>query len=149
MTYQADEDEDKLYKICVGHRVEASQKCVGDGYGCRDPNANPEGHIQNHTHGSSCQHSVSVLVQLMQITFAQHILSLIYFIKYNLPKPISVVGTQVRSRNMDIRLITAARTFPYLIWKGSIIVTKFLSLIGLANTKPPFIKGKNTSECYY
>lgn len=45
ITYQADEDEDKLYKICVGHRVEASQMCVGDGYGCRDPNANLEGQI--------------------------------------------------------------------------------------------------------
>lgn len=45
ITYQADEDEDKLYKICVGHRVEASHQCVGDGYGCRDPNANPEGQI--------------------------------------------------------------------------------------------------------
>ena len=51
MTHQADENEDELYDVCVGHRVETSQQGVGDGHGCGDPDAHGVGQIQDHAHG--------------------------------------------------------------------------------------------------
>ena len=53
MTHQADEDEDELYDIRVGHRVEASQQGVGDRHGSRDPDADGVGQIQDHTHSDT------------------------------------------------------------------------------------------------
>lgn len=54
-THQADEYQDELYDISVGHRVETSQQGVGDGHSNRDPDAQSVGHIQDHAHGPSCQ----------------------------------------------------------------------------------------------
>lgn len=53
-THQADEDEDKLYDVCVGHRVEASHQGVGDGYRSRNPDAHGVRQVQDHTHGYTC-----------------------------------------------------------------------------------------------
>lgn len=53
------------------------------------------------------------------------------------------MGIHSKSWTLVARVSTAVITFPYLTWKGSIIVTKFLSLIGFANTKPPSKKIKD------
>lgn len=52
-THQANKYEDELNYVCVRHRVEATQQCVGDGYSSRDPDAHSKGEVQNHAHGSS------------------------------------------------------------------------------------------------
>lgn len=53
VTHQADEDEDELDDVSVGHRVEASQQGVGDGHRCRDPDAHSVGQVQDHAHGDA------------------------------------------------------------------------------------------------
>lgn len=55
----------------------------------------------------------------------------------NPPKPVKVAGNQNMSRQMEMQLRPAARTFPYLTWKGSSMVTQCIFLIGLANSRPP------------
>lgn len=42
LTYHANEYENKLYDICVGHRVKTSEQSVDDGDGSRDPGAHAE-----------------------------------------------------------------------------------------------------------
>lgn len=54
-THQADKDEQQLYNVCVGHRVETPHQCVEDGDGSRDPDADGKGQVQDHAHGSPCQ----------------------------------------------------------------------------------------------
>ena len=54
-THQAKKYEDELDNVCVGHRVETPQQSVDDGDSSRDPGANVEGQIQDHTHDSSCE----------------------------------------------------------------------------------------------
>lgn len=54
-----------------------------------------------------------------------------------LPNPISVPVTHIISDTSVASDRAAVGTFPYLIWKGSIMVTYFLSLIGLAKNRPP------------
>lgn len=53
------------------------------------------------------------------------------------PKPVSVVGTQMTSRQRDTTLITAVIAFPYLALNGSNMVINFLSLIGSTKNMPP------------
>jgi hypothetical protein len=53
LTYCAEEHEDELNDVCVGHRVETPQQGVGDGYGSRDPDAHCVGYIQNNAHDST------------------------------------------------------------------------------------------------
>ena len=68
----------------------------------------------------------------------------------NLPKGISVVGNQMRSEMRDNIVKGHATPFPYLMWKGSSIVTNLLSLIGLVNTVPPWRKeSKIFKVCIY
>ena len=70
-THQVDEYEDQLYNICVGHRVETSQQCVGDGDGSRDPDAHSKGQIQDDTHGPSCQ-TYSISEFLLPVFFISY-----------------------------------------------------------------------------
>lgn len=42
-TYHADEYEDKLDNVCVGHGVKASHQCVHNDHGGRDPDADVKG----------------------------------------------------------------------------------------------------------
>lgn len=56
---------------------------------------------------------------------------------YHSPKPIRVPVTQIRSEINRATDRAPLIDFPYLIWNGSIIVTYFLSLIGLAKKSPP------------
>lgn len=53
-THQADEDENELYDVRVGHRVEPPHQGVGDGHSSRDPDAHIVGQIQDHTHSNTC-----------------------------------------------------------------------------------------------
>lgn len=55
VVHHADEHEDQLDDISVGHGVQASQQCVDDGHGGGDPDTGGIGQIQDHGHGSSCE----------------------------------------------------------------------------------------------
>lgn len=54
-----------------------------------------------------------------------------------LPNPMSVPVTHIISDTSEASERAAVGTFPYLIWKGSIMVTYLLFLIGSAKNRPP------------
>lgn len=58
----------------------------------------------------------------------------------NLPRLTRVRATHRTSATSAGKMSALLRTFPYLCWKGSIIVTYLFSLIGLAKKKPPGAK---------
>lgn len=45
LTYHASEYKNKLYDICVRHRIKTSKQSVDDDDGSRDPGAHVEGQI--------------------------------------------------------------------------------------------------------
>lgn len=54
-----------------------------------------------------------------------------------LPNPMSVPVTHIISDMSEATDRAAVATFPYLIWKGSIMVTYLLFLMGSAKNRPP------------
>lgn len=63
------------------------------------------------------------------------------------PKPVSVVGTQITSRKRDTTLSAVVIAFPYLALNGSNTVIHFLSLIGSTKNKPPtLVKSRHGHE---
>lgn len=65
------------------------------------------------------------------------------------PKPVSVVGTQITSSKRETRLSAVVIAFPYLKWKGSSIVIQFLSLIWLTNKAPPTFRKRGEENNQY
>lgn len=53
------------------------------------------------------------------------------------PKPSRVAATHSTSIMMEGSTRAPLSRFPYLIWKGSIMVTYLRSLMGLAKKSPP------------
>lgn len=49
-SHQTDKDEDELYDVCVCHRIETAQQCVGDGHGSRDPHTERKRQVKHHAH---------------------------------------------------------------------------------------------------
>lgn len=64
----------------------------------------------------------------------------------NLPRLTRVRATHRTSATSAGKMSALLSTFPYLCWKGSIIVTYLFSLIGLAKKKPPGAKRKKPSN---
>lgn len=62
------------------------------------------------------------------------------------PKPVSVVGTQITSSRREITLMAVVIALPYLAWKGSSMVMHCLSLMGSTKTKPPALRGEETPQ---
>lgn len=61
----------------------------------------------------------------------------------------SVPVTHIISEMRQASERAAIGTFPYLSWKGSIMVTYLLFLIGSAKNKPPRQWNKKTDDLIY
>lgn len=66
--------------------------------------------------------------------------------RLTVPKPVSVVGTQITSSKREITLMAVVIAFPYLAWKGSSMVMHRLSLMGSTKTKPPTLREEETPQ---